>query len=162
MKYTTIILLLGLTLVGCATHKPTGTADDPFGASSIEGSLIEGDNQSYPQDGDRSLFAPVFFGYDSTQIKPEEIGKIEAVAKHLNRNQASGVIVEGHADERGSREYNLALGEVRALAVRDYLVSLGANAAMIQTKSYGEEAPADEGHDEQAWNQNRRVVFAIY
>ena len=103
-----------------------------------------------------------FFDYDSTQIRPEEIGKIEAVAKHLNHNKASGVILEGHADERGSREYNLALGEVRSLAVRDYLVSLGVDAAVIHTRSYGEEVPADEGHDESAWTQNRRVVFAIY
>jgi len=72
------------------------------------------------------------------------------------------VIVEGHADERGSREYNLALGERRALAVRDYLISLGVNSAAIQTKSYGEEMPENMGHDETAWRANRRAVFAIY
>ena len=121
-----------------------------------------GDNNSYPQEGDRSIFEPVYFDFDSSQVKPSESGKVEVVAKSLKRSEYSGVIVEGHADERGSREYNLALGETRALGVRDYLISLGVDATMIQTKSYGEEMPEDMGHDEGAMNQNRRVVFAVY
>jgi peptidoglycan-associated lipoprotein len=72
------------------------------------------------------------------------------------------VIIEGHGDERGSREYNLALGERRALAIRDYLISLGVDPSIIQTKSLGEEMPAATGHDESAWRMNRRGVFAIY
>ena len=113
-------------------------------------------------DGDRSLFEPVMFAYDSSQVNPEEAGKVEAVAKYLNKGKAQGVIVEGHGDERGSREYNLALGERRALAIRDYLISLGVDPSVIQTKSLGEEMPAAMGHDESAWRQNRRGVFAIY
>jgi peptidoglycan-associated lipoprotein len=120
------------------------------------------DPAGLPADGNRNLFAPVYFAYDSSQVNPEEAGKVEDVAAALKRGKHSGVIVEGHADERGSREYNLALGERRALAVRDYLISLGADPAAIQTKSYGEEQPADMGHDEAAWRKNRRAVFAIY
>ena len=108
------------------------------------------------------MFAPLFFAYDSSQVNPEEAGKVEAVATYLNKGKAQGVIVEGHGDERGSREYNLALGERRAMAVRDYLISLGVNPSNIQTKSYGEEMPGSMGHDESAWRQNRRAVFAIY
>ena len=72
------------------------------------------------------------------------------------------MIVEGHGDERGSREYNLALGERRSLAVRDYLISLGVDPSVIQTKSFGEEMPGNMGHDEGAWRKNRRVEFAMY
>ena len=120
------------------------------------------DNLDMPMDGDRSLFPPVFFAYDSSQVNPEEAGKCEQVASYLKKGKGQGVIVEGHADERGSREYNLALGERRALAVRDYQISLGVDSSAIQTKSYGEEMPDNMGHDENAWRMNRRVVFAIY
>jgi peptidoglycan-associated lipoprotein len=105
---------------------------------------------------------PVFFAYDSSQVNPEEAGKVEEVANLLNKSKWQGVIVEGHTDERGSREYNLALGERRALAVRDYLISLGVDPSKIQTKSYGEEMPDNMGHDEGAWRKNRRAVFAMY
>lgn len=115
-----------------------------------------------PADGDRSIFPPVYFAYDSSQVNPEEAGKVEDVARDLKKGKYAGVIVEGHGDERGSREYNLALGERRALAVRDYLISLGVEPATIQTKSFGEEQPDDMGHDESAWRKNRRAVFAIY
>jgi peptidoglycan-associated lipoprotein len=95
-------------------------------------------------------------------VNPEEAGKCEEVAKLLKKGKYAGVICEGNGDERGSREYNLALGERRALAVRDYLISLGVDPTVIQTKSYGEEMPADMGHDEAAWRKNRRVEFAMY
>jgi peptidoglycan-associated lipoprotein len=153
-------------LSGC---KSKSSADyyDPANSGMIGDPLIDdiplsGDNLGLPMDGDRSMFEPVLFAYDSSQVNPEETGKVEAVAKYLNKGKAGGVIVEGHGDERGSREYNLALGERRALAVRDYLISLGVDPGGIQTKSYGEEMPDAMGHDENAWRQNRRVVFAIY
>ncbi len=123
---------------------------------------MAGFSADFPMDGDRSLFAPVFFAYDSSQVNPEEAGKCEAVADYLNKGKGQGVIVEGHTDERGSRDYNLALGERRALAVRDYLINLGVDPASIHTKSLGEEMPDSMGHDESAWRQNRRAVFAIY
>ena len=150
---------------GCRTKpKATGWDDmgvavgDPLGMDNPLG----GSNLGMPADGDRSLFPPVYFAYDSSQVNPEEAGKCEQVATYLKKGKGAGVIVEGHADERGSREYNLALGERRSLAVRDYLISLGVDPAVIQTKSYGEEMPDDMGHDEAAWRKNRRVVFAIY
>ncbi|WP_372846380.1 OmpA family protein [Pontiella sp.] len=113
-------------------------------------------------EGDRSIYPPLYFAYDSSQVNPEESGKCDQVARDLKKGKYTGVILEGHGDERGSREYNLALGERRALAVRDYLISLGVGPANIHTKSFGEEMPDDMGHDENAWRKNRRVVFAIY
>ena len=152
-------------LSGCKSKKPSADlygSDNMYGDPLIGDVPLNADNMGLPMDGDRSLFAPVMFAYDSSQVNPEEAGKVEAVAKYLKKGKAQGVIIEGHGDERGSREYNLALGERRALAVRDYLINLGVDAASIQTKSLGEEMPSDMGHDEGAWRQNRRGVFAIY
>mgnify|MGYP001260875242 CR=1 FL=1 len=109
-----------------------------------------------------SQFGVVLFEYDSAQVNPAERAKIEAVAEYLRSNASVGLAVEGHCDERGSNEYNLALGERRALAVRAYLVGLGIDAGRIQTKSLGEEQPVALGHDESSWSQNRRAAFALY
>jgi peptidoglycan-associated lipoprotein len=104
----------------------------------------------------------VFFDYDSAQIRESERAKVEAVADFLRKNPRAGVIIAGHCDERGSREYNMALGERRALAVRQYLVGLGINASVIQTVSYGEENPAAFGTGESVWSQNRRAEFSFF
>ena len=155
-----------LAFIGGCKSKNSNSAD-LYGSDNLYGDPLMGDvplndTMGLPTDGDRSMFPPVFFAYDSSQVNPEEAGKCEDVAKHLKRNSGGGVIIEGHGDERGSREYNLALGERRALAIRDYLISLGVDPSVIQTKSLGEEAPEDMGHDEGAWRMNRRGIFAIY
>ena len=106
-------------------------------------------------------FEPVYFGFDASNLAPAELAKIEAVAKHLKQT-GRVVIVEGNCDERGSNEYNLSLGEIRAIAIRDYLVTLGVDAQFVQTKSYGEEKPAVVGANEGAWSKNRRGEFAVF
>ena len=108
------------------------------------------------------LFSPVYFDNDSTQVNSTESSKVEAVAENLKKNSSFAVIIEGHGDERGSNEYNLALGERRAQAIRSYLIDLGIEADRIQTKSYGEEKPAEAGHDEASWAANRRGDFVLY
>ena len=107
-------------------------------------------------------FAPVYFAFDSTVVPQGEVGKIDAVAQHLESNANRVVVVEGNCDERGSNEYNMALGENRAGIIRNYLVQSGIDASRIHTRSYGEEKPAADGHDEGAWAMNRRGDFAIY
>ena len=107
-------------------------------------------------------FEPVYFGFDSTVVPQGELGKIDAVVQHLTARTDRVVVVEGNCDERGSNEYNMALGENRAIIVRNYLVQSGIAADRIQTRSYGEEKPAVDGHDESAWSLNRRGEFAIY
>lgn len=107
-------------------------------------------------------FAPVYFGFDASNLKDGELAKIEAVAKHLQEKPNRVVMVEGNCDERGSNEYNLTLGELRAGSVRDYLLRLGIAAERVQTKSYGEEKPAVAGSNESAWSKNRRGEFAIF
>ena len=107
-------------------------------------------------------FSPVYFGFDSTVVPQSELGKIDAVAQHLTSRGDRVVVVEGNCDERGSAEYNMSLGENRAIIIRNYLVQSGIAADRIQTRSYGAEKPAVDGHDESAWAMNRRGEFAIF
>lgn len=107
-------------------------------------------------------FAPVYFGFDISALPGGEMAKVEAVANELKAKPNRVVIVEGNCDERGSNEYNLSLGDLRATAIRDYLVTLGVDAARIQTKSYGEEKPAVTGSGESVWRLNRRGEFAVF
>ena len=107
-------------------------------------------------------FMPVYFAFDASNLKDSELAKIEAVAQHLQANPTRVVMVEGNCDERGSNEYNLTLGELRAGSVRDYLLRLGIGAERVQTKSYGEEKPAVAGSGESVWSKNRRGEFAIF
>jgi len=104
----------------------------------------------------------VQFAYDSFQITDSEVSKIRAVAEFMKANGAVRLVCEGHCDERGTAEYNMSLGENRALAVRAYLIGLGIDGARIQTKSYGEEKPLEAGHDNASWAKNRRAEFAFY
>jgi len=106
-------------------------------------------------------FEPVYFGFDASNLQPSELAKVEKVAAHLKQT-GRVVIVEGNCDERGSNEYNLVLGETRAISIHDYLVTLGVDLQKIQTKSYGEEKPAVAGAGESAWSKNRRGEFAVY
>jgi len=103
----------------------------------------------------------IYFDYDSAKLKAPAKTKLERAADWLKRNPNVNVRIEGHCDERGTNEYNLALGERRALSARRYLVSLGINPDRIFTISYGEERPAAEGHDESAWKFNRRDEFKV-
>lgn len=103
----------------------------------------------------------VFFGYDDYTLSSEAQNKLQGLSQHLSTDKASVVQVEGHCDERGSIEYNLALGERRAQSVKNYLTQLGVEASRLSTISYGEEKPAVDGHDEAAWAKNRRAEFSI-
>jgi peptidoglycan-associated lipoprotein len=105
-------------------------------------------------------FAAVLFDYDSARIRPSEDSKLEAVAAYLKANPGK-LVIEGHCDERGTAEYNRALGERRALAARDALVKLGVDASRMSTISYGKDRPVDPGHDETAWAKNRRCEFVV-
>lgn len=104
---------------------------------------------------------PVFFGYDSSEVDAAARGVIESNAQVLEQNPTWVVAIEGHCDSRGTPEYNLALGERRAYAVRDYLIGLGVSADRVQTISYGEEFPFASGENEDAWQSNRRAHFVI-
>ncbi|HVM61766.1 MAG TPA: OmpA family protein [Verrucomicrobiae bacterium] len=146
-----------------ASHQPTG----PGSETSVQG--IGGPGESgvgaRPLVGGEGLpehgqFPAVLFDYDSARIRPSEESKLEAVAAYLKANPGK-LIIEGHCDERGTAEYNRALGERRAIAARDELVKLGADTSRMSTISYGKDRPVDPGHDEAAWAKNRRCEFVV-
>ena len=103
----------------------------------------------------------VYFGFDSSELTSKAQAILDRQAAFLNVNPTMVVIIEGHADERGTREYNLALGDRRAVAVRDYLLAKGLNAARVRTVSYGKERPAISGSNEEAWAKNRRAATVL-
>jgi peptidoglycan-associated lipoprotein len=108
-----------------------------------------------------SQFDDVRFDFDKSEVKEDGRKTCQAVAGYLKKNPKAKLQVEGHCDERGTAEYNLALGERRATAVMSYLVSLGVPKAALSTVSFGKEKPLDPGHDEGAWAKNRRAHFVL-
>ncbi len=108
-----------------------------------------------------SPFQPVFFALDSSEVDQSGQQALNQDAEILKKYPNWTITIEGHCDERGTAEYNLALGERRALAAKTYLVSLGVPADRLRTVSYGKEFPFDPGHDENAWSKNRRAHFVV-
>ena len=169
-KVTTLLVLGALVLGSGCTGKKNKNKNGLGQEGSVVPEFLDEDGLPLTSDPfdqthqrlEGLSFAPVYFGYDSFQLAPEEVSKIEQVAAYLNENGRTVLIVEGHCDERGSNEYNLSLGEQRALSVRTYLVNLGISADRIQSRSFGEERPAVQGTGEDAWRQNRRGEFALY
>ena len=103
----------------------------------------------------------VYFDFDKSNVKPSEIAKITRVANAMKNYPGKGVRIEGHCDERGTEEYNRALGERRALAIREHLVRMGVDARQTDTISYGEDRPKDPGHNDAAYAKNRRGEFIL-
>ncbi|HEV2867191.1 MAG TPA: peptidoglycan-associated lipoprotein Pal [Allosphingosinicella sp.] len=174
MKRTTSVAILAVALAlvgGCRSRRAAdlppepasstnpgedtaGTQDGTIGAA-VPGSRADF-LQSVGQAGDR-----IFFDFDSYAVDAQDRATLDAQAEWLNRNSGVRVTIEGHADERGTREYNLALGDRRANAARDYLQSRGIAASRMTTISWGKERPAVEGSNDYAWSQNRRAVTVI-
>jgi peptidoglycan-associated lipoprotein len=107
-----------------------------------------------------SQLRDIYFEFDSYAIRSEDITTLKDIAAWLSAKPNAKITVEGHCDERGTIDYNLALGQKRAEAAKDYLVKLGVSDKRLKTISYGKEAPLDPGHGEEAWQKNRRVHFA--
>jgi peptidoglycan-associated lipoprotein len=108
-----------------------------------------------------SDFQPVFFDFDSYTLRADGRSALDANARLLRDNSNAKIVIEGHCDERGTVEYNQALGERRAQAARDYLAQAGITDSRLRTVSYGKERPFDPGHDEAAWAKNRRAHFVL-
>lgn len=134
--------------------EPTVVPPEPVRDDSIASASLDDINRNSP-------LKPVFFEYDSSEIADDARGVLDANAAGLKKYPAWTVTIEGHCDERGTPEYNLALGERRAVAARAYLVSLGISADRLRTVSYGKEFPFEPGHDEAAYAKNRRAHFVI-
>jgi peptidoglycan-associated lipoprotein len=160
MNLRSLSLLAGvLLLAACASdNTDKGGAAGAAGANAATTSTVQkGSREDFQQNvGDR-----VFFDFDKSDIKPEGRTTLQRQADWLKQYPNVTVTVEGHCDERGTREYNLALGERRATAVKKMLVALGVPANRVSTISYGKERPAVVGSTEAAWAQNRRGVTVI-
>jgi len=164
-----VMLFSLLLLTGCETLGGKGDADKDSEAqvedrSSEAGATSSGTGSSSgfqgdPLDDPGSVLATrmVYFEFDSSTITPESRAVITAHASYLASNPGVSIVLEGHADERGTREYNVALGERRANSVRQLMSLSGVSGNQMQTVSYGEERPASSGHDESGWQLNRRV-----
>ena len=162
-------LILGVILAtGCGTKGDTkdGSADGGAEAGAGAGAETTGAagagawDASALEDPNSPLFSKViYFDYDVAELRSEFIDMLKAHAEYLSRNPDAKVVIEGHCDERGSREYNIALGERRANAVMRFFEAEGVRSTQIETVSYGEERPEDYGHSEAAWAMNRRAVL---
>ena len=132
-----------------APPEPTAPPAPEFGA----------DGYPYVPGTTRPLGRTVYFDFDRAVIKPGDLAMLEMHAQVLRKHRDRSITIEGHCDERGTREYNLALGERRADAIRQFLTSAGVNRSQVDIVSFGEERPADPGHTEAAWSRNRRGVL---
>lgn len=158
---TTSLVALFLA-VGCSSQKPKNSQDDgaAVGADGSNAGLSLELNGSSDV-GNAGGLQTVYFPFDSSAIEGDTKESIKGNAEFLKKMGTVDVQVEGHCDERGGRQYNLALGERRAKAVRDQLVALGVPAKRISVVSYGSERPSAEGSDESSWAKNRRANFVI-
>lgn len=167
----TCIIVLMLT-VSCA--KKQVKKDEPISATTT--TITDGGAKDKPKldesnlhagefkevsDDEKSVFADIHFDYDDFSLRPDAKEILDGIAEWLLQNPQPLVLVEGHCDDRGTNEYNLALGERRANSAKKYLVQLGVASKRVSTISYGEEKPFDSGQNEEAWTKNRRGHFLI-
>ncbi len=170
MKFTkTAMLLVSASLmVGCASNKPkteevAKPALDPSAATSgidrggNQATAIDPSAQAGSEAADLLSTRVIYFDFDSAQIRAEDIAVVNAHGRYLADNASAKIRLEGHADERGSREYNVALSEYRANAVANLMRFQGVRTGQIDTVAFGEEKPAEIGRTESAWSRNRRV-----
>ena len=160
-----------LFVAACAT-KPKDSSDSSGSGSSSSGSDVSSEGTITETSGSGIVSGSqedlivnvgdrVFFGYDSSDLDSDALELLQDQVAWLKQNSDVSVTIEGHCDERGTREYNLALGEKRAQAVKNYLIGLGINPDRVSTISYGKERPAVVGSNDGAWAQNRRSVTLV-
>jgi len=183
-----VVLIFGLTIfTGCAEKKsivtsgsaqeqqvapaptpsqiPTDTTKQsdstaaPTGTTNIKETANE--QSSLMEATAKSPISDINFDYDSSSIRPDAREILKTNADYLLKHQTSSVVVEGHCDERGTAEYNMALGQKRAQETKKYLINLGVQESIIKTVSYGEERPLDPNNNEEAWDKNRRAHFVV-
>lgn len=175
------ILILGLAVLTLSCKKPMDAVPEPPQPEPVKapvGEEVEPSleiTESFPSEdvqkvpapepstirelNDSGVLATVYFAFDSYELDDRARLTLQRNARWLRDHSSHAIRVEGHCDERGTIEYNLALGEHRASVVRDYMTSLGVGASRIRIVSYGEEEPIDSGHSESAWAKNRRAKF---
>ncbi len=168
------LLAVVAALAGCSCLKSPDLDVAPVanGSKYGEGAYANGKGGNMPNSADVKSkfdsefvaggFDKVYFDYDSAAIRSDAEGTLNKFSEFAKNNGVKGVTLEGHADERGTREYNLALGDRRAVSMKKYLIGTGLTAEQLTTISYGKERPAVDGHDEASWAKNRRGVIVLH
>lgn len=165
LKLVLIVLFLCSSLIGCAKSTPQMDQEEVGKSDMSQPSEVKGADEGsmqgevVPTHDQIAGMERINFDFDQFTLSSEARSILGNNAKYLQANSGTNVVIEGHCDERGSDEYNLALGESRALAAKSYLVSLGVSAKRLSVISYGEEKPLSKGAGESAWAQNRRAEF---
>lgn len=174
VSYSLVLLLLAVSLTGCSgcgSSDKRSTDTLPPAAIDNGGSTDGSDNSNMDDPGKEPIRTPtvdipelktIYFDYDKSDLRPDATSALNANAEWLTGHGDVVIQVEGHCDERGSREYNISLGERRAKSVIKYLVGKGVDAERMYFISYGEDRPIALGHDDAAWSQNRRAEFKRY
>jgi len=162
-----VLLLIGALVVfgGCA-KKPVA---EPTAEPTTDTDALRGDDLALTEQPDETIyvepgsgvFEDIHFEFDQYRIASSDEPILQRIARWLKENEDVRVLIEGHCDERGTNEYNMALGEQRALAARRYMVGIGVAAERLSTISYGEEQPLDSASTEEAWSKNRRDHFTV-
>jgi peptidoglycan-associated lipoprotein len=168
-KKLTLASMVGAALLaGCAKKPPPSPPSEPS-PPAVEAPAPKPQTPRVDEAAERrariqarvgEVFRTIYFAFDQSTLSAEGKATAEAIARLMQETPEMTVRIEGHADERGTNEYNLALGERRAQAVQQYLASYGIDAGRVSVLSYGEEKPASEGKDESAWSLNRRAEFS--
>ena len=175
MRVRNLLMVAGmaLALAACSSNDEAATdvgqvhvGQDSMTASGLDGSSMTGTDQYGPVPGSQqdlvvNVGDRVFFGYDRYDVSPEGQQILQGQAEWMKRYPNVNLTIEGHADERGTREYNLALGERRANSIKNYLTGLGVSPTRLNVVSYGKERPAVMGSNAEAWAQNRRGVAVV-
>ena len=167
---TSLLVVMMALNTGCSIFGGgEDNVDDP--PSSIRGNDLGGESigeaegsRRHPvlgEPGYNNMLLTIYFDYDSSTIRSDQLSELELNVQYLIDNPSQALLIEGHSDERGTIEYNFALGERRAQAVRSFFISRSVEADRISSISIGEEKPAIDGHDESAWSQNRRALFLL-
>ncbi|HWR58443.1 MAG TPA: peptidoglycan-associated lipoprotein Pal [Thermodesulfovibrionales bacterium] len=177
-KFVALAIILGMAFFGCAEKKPVPTLQPEEVKTPVQTKDIE-KPKTVPQkvtddevkvetrevapkvEEIPGMFKDVYFDYDKYHIREDAKTTLKAVADYLIKNSANKMLVEGHCDDRGTSEYNLGLGDKRAKAVKDYLISLGVPSSRIDSISYGKEKPLCNDQKEDCWAKNRRAHFVI-
>ena len=163
--------LAGRMLAGCNSTPPLALppGDDlaaptepppPAAVQTPEYGTFDSSGNPYIPGTNQLLARTFYFAYDQSNLSQNDLAILELHARVLAENPSRQILIQGHCDERGTREYNLALGERRSDTVRRFLLSSGATPSQVQTVSYGEERPEDPGHNEASWSRNRRAIVA--
>jgi len=147
--------------IGSGRKLSGGTGTDGSDKVGAEGIAFGAGHPGWTQNHEALAADTVYFDYDKSTIRESEKSKVASVADYLKGNPAVAVLIEGHCDERGTEEYNRALGERRALALREELVRLGIDANRVDTVTFGRDRPADTGHSDAAHAKNRRGEFVV-